>query len=102
VVEPDREDHEFNPENFGPAISVQRGPGGLWTAPPEGHEDLPEDAVPGVKYPIMRDEDYRRFVVLKDFGTDNEVRYELDPPIRHPEPSSLLPADADDDDDNDW
>jgi hypothetical protein len=70
VVEPTTENHEYDPDNFAPVVEVQRGTAGrmLFT------EDM--DAVDGitvgVEYPLHRDPDGRRFVIVTSNSGEGE------------------------------
>lgn len=75
-------DHNYEPANFRPAESMKAlngaGRNGMWVAPTTP-DDAIEGAVPGVQYPVHRDTDSRRYVILRVAeGEAPERRHYLD------------------------
>ena len=78
VVEPTTENHEYDPTNFAAVVEVQRGDAGrmLFTE----DMDAVEGITVGVEYPLHRDPDGRRFVVVTSNSAEGEedVRHYID------------------------
>lgn len=91
------DDHNFDPDNFVPEPIIKRGEAGLWTCP----ENI-EGGVVGVEYPIHRDTDHRRYVILTWAEEESEqVRHYLDE-ARAGSSETFNYVEDDDDWDDDW
>lgn len=80
-VVPTTQDHDYQPENFTPALLPSRGPRGFWRIPTQGVVRAGGiTAVPGTQYPKHRNpRSLRDYIILRaeSEGAD-EVRFYLD------------------------
>lgn len=72
--------HNYQPDNFEPEAIIQAGRNGTWRAPDALTEGFVEGSTPGALYPIRRDPDHRRYVVLayNDAQPEQSVVHWLD------------------------
>ncbi|HEX5097244.1 MAG TPA: hypothetical protein VFX21_14555 [Acidimicrobiia bacterium] len=95
--------HQMMPEFFEPdAIMSNLDRNGLWTAP-TAQEDLVAGATPGAQYPLHRDPDQRRYVILTwNEDPAAQVRHYLDAERVAGATVDLGAGFSDDDDDEAW
>ena len=70
IVEPTTEVHEYDPANFSPVVEVARGEAGRMVFTED--MDPVEGVRVGVEYPLHRDPDGRRFVVVTSNSAEGE------------------------------
>lgn len=72
---------DYAPEHFAPVFNIKRGPAGIWTCPTDPAQ-VPEGAVPGVKYPVKISAlSGRRYVTIQK-GVEGETDAESVPEKR--------------------